>query len=80
MNAETIKDLLEASPFVPFTVHLPGRPPVLVPHPDFAFIAPFGRAMLVYREDGLRSTWLDIPLITQIEPVDKPGRRKKGST
>jgi len=68
VTAELLKELLHASPFVPFTIHIPDRPAMRVPHPDFAHVSPDGFAMLVYREDGKHFSWVDVALITQVEP------------
>jgi hypothetical protein len=74
MTAEVIKELLHATPFLPFSIYLPDRPPMRVPHPDFAHIAPDGRVMLVYSKDGKQFSWIDVALITQAEPETKPRR------
>ena len=71
MTSEVLNELLHASSFVPFAIHLPDRPPMRVPHPDFAHVSPDGRTMLVYREDGKRFSWIDVALITQAEPEPK---------
>ena len=74
MTANVLNELLHATPFRPFSIHLPDRPPMRVPHPDFAHVAPNGRTMLVYNEDGERFFWVDVGLITQAEPEMKRRR------
>ncbi len=43
VTAEALKEMLNAAPFVPFLVHLPDRPPMRIPHPDFADLSPNAR-------------------------------------
>ena len=47
MRIIQLKTLLEASPFVPFSLILPNGDKLKVPHPDFAWISPGGRSVVV---------------------------------
>lgn len=68
MTAESIKEYLRASPFVPFTVRVPDYPPMRVPHPDFAYVTPRGKTVHVFVENGEGFRILDIALISVLEP------------
>jgi hypothetical protein len=72
--AESIKELLEARHFVPFTVHQPDRPPMHVPHPDFAHLSPKGKTIHIWVANGEGFRILDVALITDLEP-DQQGRQ-----
>ena len=67
MHADEIRQLLHASPFRPFTVHLPSDKSFLVPHSDFALLTPKGRTLIVSHEDKEAVDFLDVALITRIE-------------
>jgi hypothetical protein len=68
MTADAIKEMLDAAPFVPFAIHLPDRPSMLIPHSDFAHVSPKGRTMVIYKENGEGFSVVDVGLITQLEP------------
>ena len=71
MIADEIKRLLEAMPFVPFVIHMRYRPPIKVPHPDFAHVAPNRRTVVVWPEDGRGSVTLNATQISQIEQQEQ---------
>jgi len=73
MTAESIKEYLRASPFVPFTVRVPDYPPMRVPYPDFAHLSPKGKTMFVFTEKGEGVRMLDVVMITVLEP-EQQGR------
>ena len=67
MNAAELKQVLHATPFRPFTVHLARDKAFSVPHEDFAALSPNGRTLIVFRkEDGVFDI-LDVPLIARLE-------------
>jgi len=66
MISDEIRNLLAAAPFVPFTIHMPDRPPLRVPHPDFAHVAPDRRTVIVWPEEGGGSITLNAALISQV--------------
>lgn len=68
MTAEAVKELLNSTPFVPFSIHLPDRPSMRVPHPDFAHVSPKGKTMVVYTDSGEGFRVLDMQMITELEP------------
>jgi hypothetical protein len=47
MRIEQLRALLEATPFVPFSLVLPNGEKLRVPHSDFAWIHPSGRSVVV---------------------------------
>ena len=47
MKIGKLKTLLEASPFIPFSLVLPKGEKLRVPHSDFAWIHPGGRSVIV---------------------------------
>ncbi len=47
MSINQLKSLLEAVPFVPFSVILPNGEKLRVPHSDFAWIHPGGRSIVI---------------------------------
>ncbi len=78
VTAEALKEMLNAAPFVPFLVHLPDRPPMRIPHPDFAHLSPKGKTMHVWLENGEGFRMIDVALVTQLEPRAERRRNKKG--
>jgi hypothetical protein len=55
-----------AAPFRPFTVHMADSRSFHVPHPDFLFMSPTGRTVIICQEDEEFSI-LDLLLMTEIE-------------
>lgn len=47
MRIEQMRTLLEATPFAPFSLVLPNGEKLRVPHPDFAWVHPGGRSVVV---------------------------------
>ena len=52
MHADTVKDLLHAQPFQPFTVHTVSGASYLVDHPDFVWLTRGGRTVYINLPDG----------------------------
>ncbi len=76
MTVDAVKDFLHAAPFVPFVIHLPDRPGILVRHPDFVALSPTGRTMTVYKQNSDGFSMIDIPLITELKKQPRPSRRE----
>ncbi len=73
MTADQIRDLLHATPFVPFRVHVAAEQKAYdVPHPDFAMLTHQGRVFVVAREDAEAAHIISVPLITRIETNAAP--------
>lgn len=66
MSVEGIRDVMNRTPFVPFTIRLPSGARVPVPHRDFALLTPSGRRIFVTREDD-HVEMIDTLLIEAIE-------------
>ena len=66
MMKEQIRELLRATPFVPFIIHTAGGKSVSVPHPDFILAA--SDAPYVFVEDASGHTHrINVILITSLE-------------
>ncbi len=52
MNVERLLELIRASPFVPFSVLLPNGEKMRVKHPDFIWVHPDRRTIIVVAENG----------------------------
>jgi hypothetical protein len=66
MTATELRDVREANPFRPFTIHLTDGRSFYVPHRDFVSQSPTGRIIVVYRSDGGLSI-VDLYLVTDLE-------------
>ncbi|MBM4033722.1 MAG: hypothetical protein FJ291_18345 [Planctomycetes bacterium] len=66
MRVEELKEVLHATPFRPFVLHLADGRDVFVKHPDFILISPTGRSAVVYLPDGALRIF-DLLLVTEIE-------------
>ena len=68
MTADQIKDLLHATPFVPFRVHVAAEEKAYeIPHPDFAMLTHGGHNLAVALEDAEAVHLISVPLITKLE-------------
>jgi hypothetical protein len=67
VHADEIRRLLQASPFRPFTVFLPGEEAFAVPHQDFALLTPKGRTLIVAQNEKDAVDLLDVALIARVE-------------
>lgn len=65
MSTDQIKELLDADPFVPFTVHVDQKE-FKVPHPDYAWLNPGGRVLVVGQSNKEAVQLVDVLLITRI--------------
>ncbi len=74
MTVQHLRNVQQAVPFRPFTVHMADGRSFLVRHPDFLSIAPAGRTVIVYG-DGEDFQILDVMLMTGIETSSAPAPR-----
>ncbi len=74
MMKEKIRDLLQATPFVPFYIHTANGKSFLVHHPDFILAASDAPHVIVEELNG-RTHTINVMLITSLEEV--PQRRQK---
>lgn len=65
MSKDSLRSLLQAVPFQPFTIHLPGERRIAVIHPDYVFITPNGREAIVYQKDNTFNM-VDLRLVTDL--------------
>jgi hypothetical protein len=66
MTIEQLRNVHQASPFRPFTLHLADGRQLDVPHRDFLSHSPSGRTVIVYGPDESFSI-VDLLLVTRIE-------------
>jgi hypothetical protein len=72
MTVEQLKNVLQAQPFQPFTIHMGDGRTILVKHRDFISRSPTGRTVIVHGDDDSFSI-LDLLLITELE-AHSPGK------
>ena len=74
MDSKEIRRLLTDSPFKPFTVVMAGEKSYRIDHPEFAWLNPTGRILVVATEPDEGTAILDVPLIARVE---LPGTAKR---
>lgn len=74
MHSETVRELLHAQPFKPFTVVTVSGATYLIDHPDFAWLTRGGRTLYVNlaEGEGERVRLVDTNLIERLEPKGAP--------
>jgi hypothetical protein len=66
VTAQQFREVREANPFRPFTIHLADGQSIIVPHRDFVSQSPGGRTIFVYgSNESFRL--VDLYLITRVE-------------
>ena len=72
MHAETLKEILHAQPFQPFTVHTVSGETYLVDHPDFVWLPGRGQTIYIHLPggEGQRVRIVDTALIERVEKND----------
>ena len=71
MTVEQLRNVHQAVPFQPFTIHLADGRTFLVPHRDFLSRSPSGRTIIVHHPDDSFSI-LDLLLVTELEIHTQP--------
>jgi hypothetical protein len=66
MTIDKVRELYEAKPFRPFTIHLADGRAIVVEHPEFMARAPSGRALVVYQPNDSFNI-VDLLLVTDLE-------------
>ncbi len=74
MTIQQLRAAHRAIPFRPFTVHMAYGRSFPVPHPDFLFMSPTGRTVIICQEDEEFSI-LDLLLLTEIEIAQTAGKK-----
>ena len=72
MTVEQLRNVHQANPFRPFTIHMGDGRAFLVRHRDFLSRSPSGRTVVVHQDDESFSV-LDLLLMTELE-VHAPTR------
>jgi hypothetical protein len=72
MMKEQIRELLHASPFVPFYIHTAGGKAIFVPHPDYILAASDAPHVIVEEQNGKTHT-INVMLITSLEKAPPQG-------
>ena len=77
MTIERIRELYNAQPFQPFTMHLADGRALVVQHREFMSMSPSGRAIVVHQPDDLLNI-VDLLLVTDLEvQLDGKSQRRK---
>jgi hypothetical protein len=76
MTGEQIRRHFEATPFVPFRVHMASDKSANVPHPDFMHLSPTGRWLIVDRPDDTVEM-IDLLLVTSLKTLPRNGSRAR---
>jgi hypothetical protein len=66
ISVEKVKELFDAQPFRPFSIHLADGRAIPVHHRDFIMAAPSGRILIVLQPDDSMNI-IDLLLVTDIE-------------
>jgi hypothetical protein len=77
MTSDAIRHLLEATPFQPFGMRMPDGRIIAVPHPEFISFAPTGRIAIVWKGEGERYSFVDLRLVSDLEPLESKAKRKR---
>jgi hypothetical protein len=77
MRAETLRRLIEATPFRPFSVNLADGRELEVPHRDFISHSPNFRVLTIWQEDD-SCDFVDFMLVTGFHtaPAGNNGQRR----
>jgi hypothetical protein len=77
MTIEQLRNVLQAMPFRPFTIHTADGREFPVPHRDFLSHSPSGRTVIVYGKDENFSI-LDLLLVTELRVGRNGASRRRG--
>jgi len=76
MTGEQIRRQFEATPIVPFCVHMASGKSADVPHPGFMHLSPSGRWLMVDRPNDTVEM-IDVLLVTSLETLPRNGSRAR---
>ena len=79
MTVERFQQVLNATPFQPFTIHLADGKSIPVVSREFIASSPSGRTVVVFTPDDYMNI-LDLLLITNLEVGPSNGNRRKRKT
>lgn len=74
MPADTLKDMLHATPFRAFEIQLVSGKRIRVGHPEMLALSPGGRSAVVWEGDGIKAI-LDVLTIEALLPTGSNRRR-----
>ncbi len=77
MTVEQIRKAHQSRPFKPFTLRTGGGREYHVPHPEFLFITPPGRTIIVVDQDGAAEL-IDLLLVESLHFSN--GRRRRSAS
>jgi len=77
MTIEQVKQVYNAMPFQPFTLHLADGRGIPVRHREFMAAAPSGRTVIVYQPDDSFNI-VDLLLVTDIEVSNGKASHRQG--
>lgn len=66
MNMDQLRELIDAAPFVPFSLIMPNGEKLRVPHPDFIWLVPRTRTAVVAKKNGV-VRMVNLAMVTSIE-------------
>lgn len=67
MTGNQIKELLQATPFTPFRIHVAEQKAFEIPQPDFAWLSQNGGTLVVNAKTGDFVHIISVPSVTRIE-------------
>ena len=78
MTIEQLREFHQARPFRPFRIHLADGQHLDVMHPELLGQSKGGRTIYVAADDGEYLKFVDLLLVTMLEPIDgkRQGRRR----
>jgi len=79
MMKEKIRDLLHATPFVPFRIYTASGKSLLVHHPEFILAASDAPHVIVEESNG-RTHTINVMLITSVEEVPQRRQRQRNKS
>jgi hypothetical protein len=78
MTTDRLRDVCQAQPFRPFTMHLADGRRIPVCHREFLLSSPSGRTVVVYQPDDLLNI-VDMLLVTDLEIKPNGGTSRQRS-
>ena len=78
MTVDKMKQVLDATPFRPFVLHLADGRDLRVKHREFVAMSPSGRTAIVYQPDDSFNI-VDLLLVTDLEVKNGRSSRHRGA-
>jgi hypothetical protein len=72
MTGDQIRELLRATPFSPFRIHVAEQTYFDIPQSDFAWLSQSGNVLVVNAASGDVVHLIDVPFITRVEKQASP--------